>query len=377
MCTYLKNMAGWKPKDLKNTSFANIQELFNNVMERVNTFVDMDTELVEGDKEKVAIDVIPLATKLPKKRYPLTPATITDMLNKKLQADHLNEIFKEGENLTQTFTRYKALMNELVNDGIKLSKLEINNGFISGLSKKWLSFCRTLINANHVRDYELASLFGKLKYKESLSDNIYDTEKEKYLSTTTPLSTAFFSNSVVQDFQDTKYNKVKALSLLSSGASTSKSTQVRNQVVLFEKKVPEMVNRLRSPSERLELIITEVVASSNQDDQNDQSVQNDKILNDDHAEHLNHTNDENIIENLTNTEDVQATEPPSSSTEDALASNTVLIIQTETPTTTPSLTTLAPQDRWFRDKHIELINIVDFQSDAEPKKVSEALNHPG
>ncbi|GJY14227.1 hypothetical protein Tco_0383536 [Tanacetum coccineum] len=33
--------------------------------------------------------------------------------------------FKEGETLTQTFTRYKDLMNELVNDGIKLSKLVI------------------------------------------------------------------------------------------------------------------------------------------------------------------------------------------------------------------------------------------------------------
>ncbi|GJW01013.1 ribonuclease H-like domain-containing protein [Tanacetum coccineum] len=48
MCTYLKNMAGWKPKDLKNKSFANIQELFDKAMKRVNTFVDMDTELVEG-----------------------------------------------------------------------------------------------------------------------------------------------------------------------------------------------------------------------------------------------------------------------------------------------------------------------------------------
>ncbi|GKB89614.1 hypothetical protein Tco_0961886 [Tanacetum coccineum] len=28
MCTYLKNMAGWKPKDLNNKSFTNIQELF-------------------------------------------------------------------------------------------------------------------------------------------------------------------------------------------------------------------------------------------------------------------------------------------------------------------------------------------------------------
>ncbi|GJY26338.1 hypothetical protein Tco_0401064 [Tanacetum coccineum] len=71
--------------------------------------------------------------------------------------------FKEGENFTQTFTRYKALINELVNDGIKLFKLEINTGFINGLPKKWLSFCQSLRNANHVRDSNLASLFGKLK----------------------------------------------------------------------------------------------------------------------------------------------------------------------------------------------------------------------
>ncbi|GKB65232.1 hypothetical protein Tco_0921418, partial [Tanacetum coccineum] len=50
MTTYLKNMAGWKPKDLKNKSFASVQELFENAMKRVNTFVDMDTELVEGSE---------------------------------------------------------------------------------------------------------------------------------------------------------------------------------------------------------------------------------------------------------------------------------------------------------------------------------------
>ncbi|GJT41232.1 putative ribonuclease H-like domain-containing protein [Tanacetum coccineum] len=50
MCTYLKNMAGWKPKDLKTKSFANVQELFDKAMKRVNTFVDMDTELVRGSE---------------------------------------------------------------------------------------------------------------------------------------------------------------------------------------------------------------------------------------------------------------------------------------------------------------------------------------
>ncbi|GJV63042.1 retrovirus-related pol polyprotein from transposon TNT 1-94 [Tanacetum coccineum] len=110
--------------------------------------------------------------------------------------------FKEGESLTQTFTRYKALLNELVNDAIRLSKLEINTGFINGLPKKWLSFCQSLRNTNHVKDSKLASLFGKLKYEKNLIDNSYETEKSKCLVSTTPLSTAFFSSSIVQDFQD-------------------------------------------------------------------------------------------------------------------------------------------------------------------------------
>ncbi|GJX36918.1 hypothetical protein Tco_0248475 [Tanacetum coccineum] len=110
--------------------------------------------------------------------------------------------FKEGETLTQTFTRYKALMNELVNDGIKLLKLEINTGFINELPKKWLAFCQSLRNTNHVKESELASLFGKLKYEENLIDNIYETNKEKTFVSVTPLSTAFFSTSIVQDFQD-------------------------------------------------------------------------------------------------------------------------------------------------------------------------------
>ncbi|GJV06251.1 hypothetical protein Tco_1343907 [Tanacetum coccineum] len=147
--------------------------------------------------------------------------------------------FKEGESLTQNFTRYKALMNELVNDGIKLSKLEINTGFINGLPKKWLIFCQSLKNINHVKDHELASLFGKLKYEENLIENIYDTKKNKSLVSATPLSTAFFSTSIhkpelrpTKDFE-AKYNKVKAkLTLLSSSDSTSKASMVKNKCLI-------------------------------------------------------------------------------------------------------------------------------------------------
>ncbi|GJX82620.1 hypothetical protein Tco_0332101 [Tanacetum coccineum] len=153
-CNYLKNMEGYTLKQLKGFKFEVIKDMFDKAFKRVNTFVDYKTELVEvakkqkidddqeeaemkklikvvPDEEEVAIDAIPLATKSPSivdwkimlkdfdredletlwklvntkhgstrpeegyervKRYPLTPSTITEMLNKKLQTDHLNEM---------------------------------------------------------------------------------------------------------------------------------------------------------------------------------------------------------------------------------------------------------------------------------------------
>nr|GEY49007.1 retrovirus-related Pol polyprotein from transposon TNT 1-94 [Tanacetum cinerariifolium] len=55
-------------------------------------------------------------------------------------------------------------------------------------------------------------------------------------------------------------------------------------------------------------------------DQNDQPVQNNEILNDDHSEHSNHTNYEQIIDSLPNAKDIQISEHLSSSnTEDTSA----------------------------------------------------------
>ncbi|GJZ76539.1 hypothetical protein Tco_0641211 [Tanacetum coccineum] len=50
MSTYLKNIVGYKHNQLKNKIFDHIQKLFDKAMKRVNTFVDMDTKLVEGSK---------------------------------------------------------------------------------------------------------------------------------------------------------------------------------------------------------------------------------------------------------------------------------------------------------------------------------------
>nr|GEW93491.1 retrovirus-related Pol polyprotein from transposon TNT 1-94 [Tanacetum cinerariifolium] len=117
------------------------------------------------------------------------------------------------------------------------------------------------------------------------------------------------------------------------------------------------------PYEYLEPVVFETEVSSDQNgqtdqnDHNDQSVQNDEVLNDDHSDHSNHTNDEQIIDNIQNTKDIQISKHLSSpSVKDTLVKNTI-------PTPTPplpvsSIVSPAPQDRWSQDKHIELVNII-------------------
>ncbi|GJZ11295.1 hypothetical protein Tco_0546054 [Tanacetum coccineum] len=53
MSTYLKNMAGYKHNQLKSKSYDEIQEMFDKEMKRVNTFVDMNTELVKSSETRI------------------------------------------------------------------------------------------------------------------------------------------------------------------------------------------------------------------------------------------------------------------------------------------------------------------------------------
>ncbi|GKB06626.1 retrovirus-related pol polyprotein from transposon TNT 1-94 [Tanacetum coccineum] len=184
------------------------------------------------------------------------------------------------------------------------------------------------------------------------------------------------------------------LSLLMSTQCTPRYQTNSNDVSFIE------------PYEFPEPVVLETKVSSDQNgqtDQNDQSVQNDEILNDDHSEHSNHTNDEQIIDNLPNTKDIHISKHSSSpKVEDTSVQNTIPIPNPPLPI--PSVVTPAPQDRWSKDKHIELINIignpgagmltramakelsaasaheclfVDFIFEEEPKKIFEALKYLG
>ncbi|GJU38399.1 hypothetical protein Tco_1191356 [Tanacetum coccineum] len=52
MSTYLKYMVGYKHNQLKTKRFEDIQMLFDKEMKRVNTFINMDTELVKGSETR-------------------------------------------------------------------------------------------------------------------------------------------------------------------------------------------------------------------------------------------------------------------------------------------------------------------------------------
>ncbi|GJY52534.1 hypothetical protein Tco_0443381 [Tanacetum coccineum] len=53
MSTYLNNMAGYKHNQLKRKSYDEIQEMFDKELKRVNTYVDINTELVKSSETRI------------------------------------------------------------------------------------------------------------------------------------------------------------------------------------------------------------------------------------------------------------------------------------------------------------------------------------
>ena len=75
---------------------------------------------------------------------------------------------KPTESLSQTYTRYKTLLNELANDGIEFSQHEMNVGFVNCLPEKWLIFSQGLRNANLTQTLDFAKLYGRFIYEDNL-----------------------------------------------------------------------------------------------------------------------------------------------------------------------------------------------------------------
>ncbi|GKC97202.1 hypothetical protein Tco_1167477 [Tanacetum coccineum] len=120
------------------------------------------------------------------------------------------DLAKSTESLSQTYTRYKTLLNELANDGVNLSKHEINVGFMNSLPEKWLTFSQGLRNANHTQTLDLADIYGRFVYEDNLIQKRYSDIKKALITTpsSTLISTTFFSNNVIQYFQENSDDEV-------------------------------------------------------------------------------------------------------------------------------------------------------------------------
>nr|GEZ02332.1 retrovirus-related Pol polyprotein from transposon TNT 1-94 [Tanacetum cinerariifolium]GFA15151.1 retrovirus-related Pol polyprotein from transposon TNT 1-94 [Tanacetum cinerariifolium] len=117
---------------------------------------------------------------------------------------------KYNKSLSQTYACYKTLLNELSNDDVNLSKHEINVGFMNSIPEKWLTFSHGLRNANHTQTLELKDIYGRFFYEDNLIQSRYSDTKKALITTplSSAISTTFFSNNVIQEFQENSNDEV-------------------------------------------------------------------------------------------------------------------------------------------------------------------------
>ncbi|GJY54509.1 hypothetical protein Tco_0446173, partial [Tanacetum coccineum] len=188
MMIYLKHVGNKKHSDLKSKTFEEIQALY----EKVKRFDESFTAVGSTEDERRIKEMNEGVKDTDQKRLKeleLVEDTSTLVLQLKRNVSLLEGL--QGWKKIALCQKNKAdlLGKDTSKVGIKVQLLSLKD-------------CTCLRNTNNVNDSELASLFGKLKYKENLIDSIYETKKKKSLATKTPLSTPFFSSSFVQDFQD-------------------------------------------------------------------------------------------------------------------------------------------------------------------------------
>ncbi|GKA45204.1 hypothetical protein Tco_0738000 [Tanacetum coccineum] len=86
MCTYMKNMAGYKMEHFKGKSFYKVNEMFDNVYKQITSFVPMDSVMEKERTKRAGLNLQEESSKRQKTREGLEPT-------KELNADAIS---KEG-----------------------------------------------------------------------------------------------------------------------------------------------------------------------------------------------------------------------------------------------------------------------------------------
>ncbi|GKB18604.1 hypothetical protein Tco_0852527 [Tanacetum coccineum] len=161
-------MAGWKAKDLKNKSFANVQELFDKAMKMVYTFVDFRTELVEESSKKA--DVIEESS-MKAKAY-TTQESSSKRAGEELK--NLEIVSDDGDDVT---TEATPLSIKILIVDYKIYK-EVKKSFFQiiradGNSQMYLTFTKMLKNFDR-EDLEVLCKIVKARFKKRKPVNYID-----------------------------------------------------------------------------------------------------------------------------------------------------------------------------------------------------------
>nr|GEU55522.1 DNA-directed DNA polymerase [Tanacetum cinerariifolium] len=137
---------------------------------------------------------------------------------------------KSTESLSQTYTRYKTLPNELANDGVILSKHEINVGFVNSLPEKWPTFSQGLRNANHTQTLDLADIYGRFVYDDNLIQRSPSSPQnpQTFQPNNKSLVAEIFDWGEEEVSEDEEVTQVKVLMALADDELTVEKSYARN-----------------------------------------------------------------------------------------------------------------------------------------------------
>ncbi|GKC03426.1 hypothetical protein Tco_0995036 [Tanacetum coccineum] len=123
MCTYLKNMANYKHSQLKNKSFEEIQMLFDNTMKWVDSFVPMDSEVVEGSK--IQVEGSKQRTRKELDEESVKRQKLEDDVEKAELKACLEIVLGDAITIKSLATKYPIIFSALLDDFNKLDVLDL------------------------------------------------------------------------------------------------------------------------------------------------------------------------------------------------------------------------------------------------------------
>ncbi|GJY29702.1 ribonuclease H-like domain-containing protein [Tanacetum coccineum] len=172
-------MAGYKHNQLKTKSVKDIQMLFDKAMTRVNTFVDMDIELVKGSETRTKGNYKRVGEELESEN--LKKQKLAENVEAKVDDDQEEAKIKKNmeivpdeeviENrfgvIEQTYERLQNLVSQLEMHGEVISQEDINQKFLRSLSQEWTMHTIMWRNKPEFETLSLDDLFNNLKAYES------------------------------------------------------------------------------------------------------------------------------------------------------------------------------------------------------------------